>query len=80
MRSDGGAVNEWDGEFETFIRIGSNGSAEKGRMYSKGPVVACMYRKMRSSHESDSPLFPVPPKGSYWVKIELDWADFAPHL
>jgi|HubBroStandDraft_2_1064218.scaffolds.fasta_scaffold1134055_1 hypothetical protein len=43
-----------------------------------GPVVECIYRKMHSSHEDKSPLFPVPPRGSYWVKIELDWAKFAP--
>jgi hypothetical protein len=78
VRSDGGAVNEWEGEFETLVRVGENGSLENGRINSAGPVVVCVYRKMRSSHEDKSPLFPLPPKGSYWVRIDLDWGEFAP--
>jgi hypothetical protein len=78
VNSDGGSVNQWEGEFETLIRVGANGSVEESRFNSTGPVVACVYRKMHASHEDKSPLFPVPPKGSYWVRIDLDWAEFAP--
>lgn len=78
VNSDGGSVNQWKGEFETLIRVGSNGSVEESRFNNMGPVVACMYKKMHSSHEDKSPLFPVPPKGSYWVRIDVNWEDFAP--
>lgn len=78
VSSDGVGVAQWEGEFETLIRVGANGSVEDGRLNDMGPVVVCVYRKMRSSHEDESPLFPVPPKGSYWVRIDLDWGEFAP--
>jgi hypothetical protein len=78
VRSDGEEVNRWEGGFETLIRIGANGSVEESRFNDMGPVVACVYRKMQSSHNDKSPLFPAPPKGSYWVKIDLDWGEFAP--
>lgn len=78
VRSDGAAVSQWEGEFETLIRVGANGSVEDSRVDSVGPVVGCLYRKMRSSYQAKSPLFPVPPSGAYWVKIDLDWGQFAP--
>ena len=78
VRSDGDGVRKWDGEFETLIRVAANGAVEDANTNSMGPVVRCVLTKMRSSHETKSPLFPVPPKGSYWVRIELDWAEFAP--
>lgn len=76
-QSDGAGVTQWAGEFESLIRVSANGSVEEGRLKDMGPVVMCLYTKMRSSHETDSPLFPVPPKGSYWVRIDLDWGEFA---
>lgn len=78
VRSDGASVTDWEGQFETLIRVGANGSAEDGGINSMGPVVVCMNRKMLSSHEDRSSLFPRPPKKSYWVRIDLDWAEFAP--
>lgn len=77
-RSNSEGVDQWEGEFETLIRVGANGSVEDGRLNDAGPVVTCLFNKMRSSREDRSALFPVPPKGSYWVRIDLDWADFAP--
>jgi hypothetical protein len=78
VRSDGEQVSQWEGDFETLIRVGANGSVEDSRFNDMGPVVTCVYKKMHASHEDKSPLFPVPPKGSYWVRIDLDWAEFAP--
>lgn len=76
VRSDGAGVAQWEGEFETLIQVGANGSFEDGGSNTAGPVVACLYRKLQSSRENKSPLFSVPPKGSYWVRIDLDWAEF----
>ena len=78
VHSDGGGVSEWEGEFKTVIRVGANGSFEEGGIDCGGPVVVCMYRKMVASRSEKSSLFPVPPRESYWVRIDLDWADFAP--
>lgn len=78
VRSDGGGVDRWEGQFETLIRVGATGSVEESRLNCRGPVVACLYRKMQSSHQDNSALFPVPPRGSYWVRIDLDWGEFAP--
>jgi hypothetical protein len=78
VQSDGGGVSDWAGKFETLVRVGANGAFEDGGISCMGPVVACVYKKMRSSYDQKSPLFPAPPKASYWVRIDLDWADFAP--
>ena len=77
VHRNGEGVDRWEGEFETLIRIDTNGSVDEGRLNNMGPVVACLYKKMRSSHDDKSPLFPVPPRGSYWVRIDLDWGEFA---
>lgn len=78
VRSAGAEVEQWEGQFEALIRVGTNGSVEESKLHSMGPVVACLYRKMQSSREDKSPLFPAPPEGSYWVRIDVDWAEFAP--
>jgi hypothetical protein len=78
VRSDGSGVDQWEGEFETLIRVGPNGSVEQGRVNDSGPVISCLYKKMSSSRDAKSPLFPLPPKGSYWVRIDFDWREFAP--
>ena len=78
VRSDGGEVREWDGAFETLIEVAANGSVQDANINSMGPVVRCMLTKMRTSHETKTPLFSAPPKDFYWVRIELDWAEFAP--
>ncbi|MGB8580681.1 MAG: DUF4034 domain-containing protein [Candidatus Sulfotelmatobacter sp.] len=78
VRTDGANVSEWKGKFETMIMVGGNGFVEDGGIHSVGPIVMCMYQKMRPSHEQRSPLFPPPPKPSYWVRVDLDWSEFAP--
>lgn len=77
-RSVGAGVDRWEGQFEALLRVGANGSVEESKLHSMGPVVACLYRKMQSSRQDKSPLFPTPPRESYWVRIDVDWAEFAP--
>jgi len=77
VRSDGAGVPQWEGQFESLIRVGASGAVEDDKINSMGPVVNCLFRKMQSSREEKSPLFPVPPKGSYWVRIDADWTEFA---
>src|SRR5258708_33968886 len=45
-RSDGAGVDRWEGQFETLIRVGANGSVEDIGLGSMGPVVLCLYRKL----------------------------------
>jgi hypothetical protein len=78
VRTDGANVSEWKGKFETMIMVGGNGFVEDGGIHSAGPIVMCIYQKMRASHEQKLALFPPPPKPSYWVRVDLDWGAFAP--
>jgi hypothetical protein len=78
VRSDGGEVHQWRGEFETLILVGAAGTVEDVDTNCMGPVVQCLFTKMRSARQTKAPLFPAPPKGSYWVRIDLDWSEFAP--
>jgi hypothetical protein len=78
VRTDGSTVQEWQGRFDTLTSIGANGKFEDGSISWMGPVVMCMYRQMLASKKDGSPMFPPPPQASYWMKLDLDWADFAP--
>ena len=78
VRTDGSTVEEWQGKFDTLTQVGTNGKFENGSISWMGPVVMCMYRQMLASKKDGSPMFPAPPEGSYWMKLDLDWADFAP--
>lgn len=78
VRTDGATVEQWQGKFETMTNVGPKGSSDDGWVNSMGPVVMCTYRKMKTSYQDKSALFPPPPQGGYWVKLDLDWADFAP--
>ena len=78
VRTDGSTVQEWQGKFVTLISVGTNGKFEDGSISWMGPVVMCMYRQMLASKKDGSPMFPAPPRDQYWVKLDLDWADFAP--
>lgn len=78
VRSDGEAVHEWEGEFETLILVGASGTVEDVDTNCMGPVVECVFTRMRAARETRARLFPAPPKASYWVRIDLDWSEFAP--
>jgi hypothetical protein len=78
VRTDGSTVQEWQGKFDALTSVGTNGKFEDGWISWMGPVVMCMYRQMLASKKDGSPMFPPPPQASYWMKLDLDWADFAP--
>lgn len=78
VHSDGAGVAQWEGSLESLILLGANGYVEDVRLNDMGPVVACMYKRMHASYEQKSPLFPVPPKDSFWVRVDLNWEDFDP--
>lgn len=78
VRTDGTTVTDWQGKFEALTDVRANGYCETSTITWMGPVVMCAYRKMRVSNQQKSPMFPAPPKDSYWIRLDLDWADFAP--
>ena len=78
VRTDGSTVDQWKGKFETVASIGAKGTFEDGWIAWMGPVVMCLQRKIQTSRQEGSPLFPPPPQAPYWVKLDLDWADFTP--
>ncbi|MCU1302187.1 MAG: hypothetical protein JWQ87_2471 [Candidatus Sulfotelmatobacter sp.] len=78
VRTDGSTVQEWQGKFDALTGVGTNGKFEDGSISWMGPVVMCMYRQMLASKKDGSPMFPAPPQAPYWVKLDLDWTDFAP--
>jgi hypothetical protein len=46
VRSDGGEVPEWKGEFKTLTSLGAKGTVEEIRIQSFGPVVTCLANKL----------------------------------
>jgi len=78
VRSDGGNVPEWKGEFKTLTSLGAKGTVEEIRIQSYGPVVTCLGKKLHSFQQESATPFPPPPQAPYWVELQFDWADFAP--
>lgn len=80
VRTDGNGTSADQSQptkFEAITCVGATGTFEDGWINWMGPVVTCAYRKMRVSHQEQSPLFPLPPHAGYWIRLDLDWADFA---
>jgi hypothetical protein len=78
VRTDGTGMAQWQGTFETMVSVGAKGNVQDGWIGTMGPVAMCVSRKLRASREQQSALFPPPPHDAYWVKVDLNWADFAP--
>jgi hypothetical protein len=78
VRTDGSNVDQWDGSFEALTRVGTEGAVEDSKIYSRGPVVTCLHNKLRGLQQTKANTFPPPPQASYWVRLDLNWADFAP--
>jgi hypothetical protein len=78
VRTDGGSVDRWEGKFKVLISVGAKGTIEDNKIYSMGPVVTCLDDKMHALQLTKKRVFPPPPQAPYWVRLDLDWADFAP--
>jgi hypothetical protein len=78
VRTDGGSVDKWEGKFEALTSVGAKGAVEDSKIYSVGPVVMCLFQKLRALQQEKTAVFPPPPLSPYWVRLDLDWADFAP--
>jgi hypothetical protein len=62
------------GKLETLTSIGVSGTVED--VIIEGPGGVCVYQKLRLLQRERTTLFPPPPLAPYWVKLDLDWADF----
>lgn len=73
-------VNAQPGEssFKTFTEVGATGTVEAGFIEAMNPVVMCVRQKLGAAQLAKSVMFPTPPQASYWVRLDLDWSEFAP--
>jgi len=77
-RTGGSSIDKWEGKFKVLTSVGAKGTVEESKIYSMGPVVDCVDDKMQALKLTKKRLFPPPPQAPYWVRLDLDWADFAP--
>lgn len=78
VRTDSAGVESWQGKFEVLLTIGAQGTVEDNKIYAMGPVAVCTYHKLLNLKEQHAKIFPAPPQAPYLVRLDLDWADFAP--
>ncbi len=78
VRTDSAGIDTWQGKFEVLLTIGAQGTIEDNKIYAMGPVAVCTYHKLLNLKEQQAKLFPAPPQAPYLVRLDLDWADFAP--
>jgi hypothetical protein len=79
VSTEGATVDKWEGQFEAIVAVGAKGTIEENRLYAMGPVAVCVYHKLLSLKDQQATPFPPPPQAApYWVRLDLDWADFAP--
>lgn len=78
MRTDGGSDTPSEGKLKTFTQVGAKGTIEADAIYAMNSVTMCVRRKLGLAWRDKLPVFSPPPQASYWVALELDWADFVP--
>jgi hypothetical protein len=66
------------GKFKALTSVGASGTVEDIRIYWNSPASMCVYEKLRALQQEKATPFPPPPQAPYWVRLDLDWADFAP--
>jgi hypothetical protein len=63
-------------KFETLTSVAETGAVEDMKVYWNGEAAICVYTKLKASKDNKTVLFPKPPHGSYWVKLDLDAGEF----
>jgi len=74
VRAEGGSSDK----FETLTSVGATGTIEDIKVYWNGPAAICVYQKLHTLQQVKATPFPVPPKAPYWIRLDLDAAEFAP--
>jgi hypothetical protein len=65
------------GKFMTLTNVGATGTVEEIRIEGNNPAAYCLYEKLQEFQQEKATPFPPPPKAPYWVRLDLDWAEFA---
>jgi hypothetical protein len=65
------------GKFKAMTNVGAKGTVEDIRIDGDNPAAMCLYEKLRAFQQARATPFPPPPKAPYWVRLDLNWADFA---
>lgn len=63
-------------KFETLTCIGAQGTIEDIKIYWNSAMAVCVYQKLRTFQLDKSTAFPPPPTAPYWVRLDLDGAEF----
>lgn len=66
------------GKFKSLIDVGAKGTVEDIRIYWRSPASACLYEKLHTLQLEKAMPFPPPPQAPFWVRLDLDWAEFSP--
>jgi hypothetical protein len=66
------------GKFKALINVGAKGTVEDVRVEGNSPAAMCLFEELRALQQEKATPFPPPPQAPYWVKLVLDWREFAP--
>src|ERR1035441_8264116 len=77
-RGEGGSAVQWEGKIETLTCVGAKGTVEDVSINSTFAIAKCLNRKLRTFQFEKAMPIPPPPQAPYWVRLDLDWAEFAP--
>lgn len=58
--------------FEIFILVGTGGTVQRLMTNPSTPVSDCLFQTLMNFQMSNTAPFPAPPRGSYWVRFNLD--------
>jgi Domain of unknown function (DUF4034) len=78
VKTEGGGMDKGEDKFETLTSVGARGMVEDVRIYSRAPVAVCVYQKLHTFEQKKATPFSPPPRSPYWIRLDLNWADFAP--
>lgn len=73
-----GAPDPNGSKFETLTNVGAKGTVEDMKISATGPIALCLDEKLRAFQQEKATPFPPPPQTPYWVRLDLDWADYTP--
>jgi hypothetical protein len=77
-RMEGDSPTQSEGKFETLTSVGAKGTVEDAKIQSTGLAGECLYQKLHGFQLERATPFAPPPQAPYWVRVDLDWAEFAP--
>jgi hypothetical protein len=78
VSTEGGSAVQWEGKIETLTCVGAKGTVEDVSINSTFAIAKCLNRKLRTFQFEKAMPIPPPPQAPYWVRLDLDWAEFAP--